>query len=325
MTTSIRNRPLNLQPLETRDVPSAWMEGSSLRIEGNDGSETITVRYAAAYDLVDVAITDHSGGWFGAGTVHYYFAPDEIQNIEFHGHGGNDSFTNEFILPSGGIVLAEGGTGNDRLQSVTPSGGGVVARVVLRGGNDNDVLIGSAGRDQLEGGSGHDTVYGLSGDDSIWGGDGNDSLRGDGGFDLVRGEAGDDVLFGGADPDVLLGGTGSDAIFGEGGGDTIYGDDSLLPAGNDWIDGGDGHDYLDAGDGNDLLQGGRGADALWGGSGDDRLDGGDDSDVDFVHLGSGADTLVARMYSGPPTWVFGPDEVRDFDWSEDRLEVIYVY
>jgi Ca2+-binding RTX toxin-like protein len=54
---------------------------------------------------------------------------------------------------------------------------------------------------------------------------------------------------------------------------------SLLPDGNDIVDGGSGDDALFGGRGNDGLTGGLGQDYLVGGAGDDTLDGGDDADI----------------------------------------------
>ena len=108
------------------------------------------------------------------------------------------------------------------------------------GTNKADYLKGGAEDDTLIGFGGNDTLWGLNGDDRIIGGDGDDGLDGGDGDDTLYGNAGDDFLDGGAGDDRLYGGTGADTIRGGAGDDTIVG----FTAGDD-IDGGEGYDTLD--------------------------------------------------------------------------------
>jgi hypothetical protein len=104
--------------------------------------------------------------------ISYSFDATKVKSIEFRGAAGDDSFTNNTLIPSS----AYGDTGND----------------VLRGGSGNDLLYGGDGDDQLYGGAGNDRLYGQEGNDQLYG------------------EAGNDGLFGGAGNDELYGGAGAD-------------------------------------------------------------------------------------------------------------------
>ena len=118
-----------------------------------------------------------------------------VTGIEYHGHAGNDVFTNNTALPS----KAFGEAGNDRLI------GGSFADL-MTGGDGNDYLDGRAGGDSLSGGAGNDILYGRGGNDVLLGESGNDFLDGGNGLDLLFGGAGKDRLVGGAGNDMLDGG-----------------------------------------------------------------------------------------------------------------------
>jgi Ca2+-binding RTX toxin-like protein len=320
--------PLYLRALESRDPPSATVVDGVLRIEGTAGHDTVTVRYLGAFELAEVTSSTRIKGT--TRTEVQYFAAPEIWRIEFRGYGGNDSFLNEFVLPFGGTVFADGGSGNDRLQTVSPFGASRLKPadsfpVELEGGPGDDRLIGGVGPDQLGGGPGDDVLHGFGGDDFLHGDEGNDILRGGGGSDDLYGDDGIDVLWGGEGNDILHGGAGLDGLFGEGGDDRAYGDDLAAPgeptppSGNDWLDGGDGADLLIGAGGNDWLQGGRGLDSLDGGAGNDRLDGGIDLAFDSITTGGGADTLVVHRYGSSSWRLEAHDDVHDFDRSRDRV------
>ncbi|MBC7801468.1 MAG: hypothetical protein H7Z10_12675, partial [Gemmatimonadaceae bacterium] len=94
-----------------------------------------------------------------------------------------------------------GGTGNSQTLTtirtlVAETGAGPVD-----GGDDADVLTGTAA---------DETFYGNAGDDRLSGGDGQDILDGGLGADTLSGGAGDDLLTGGAGNDQLAGGAGRD-------------------------------------------------------------------------------------------------------------------
>ena len=161
----------------------------------------------------------------------------------------------------------------------------------LRGGDGDDVIVGTDGADYIKGGAG---------DDVICGGDGNDRIAG-------GGDAGDDSLDDDQDDadrdDRIEGGQGNEADDGPRRGD---GNDRLDGgAGDDLLEGGAGDDLILGGDGNDRLRGGRGDDSLDGGAGDDRLRG--DNGKDNLTGGSGAD----RFRGGD-----GDDTATDFNPAE---------
>ena len=170
-----------------------------------------------------------------------------------------------------------GGVGNDNLR------GGPDDDLLL-GLDGNDTLRGRADNDRLEGGAGDDTLRGEDGDDTLLGGAGNDALRGNDGKDTLAGGTGTDDLRGGAGDDVLEGGAGDDSLRGDAGDDSLTGG-----LGNDDLRGGSGKDVLNAGDGDDVLRGDNGDDELSGGLGNDELRGGRDNDS--LDGGAGEDTL----------------------------------
>lgn len=113
------------------------------------------------------------------------------------------------------VVMQTGG-GNDTI-TVTALAGTGVKRVVIDGGDGNDVLDGRAADVPLYmfGGAGDDTLIGGRKDDVLIGGDGNDKLSGGRGTDVLDGGAGNDVLDDGVkdgEQDVLIGGPGKDVF-----------------------------------------------------------------------------------------------------------------
>ena len=122
--------------------------------------------------------------------------------------------------------LATGATATDTFRyTVTDAGGlsstatvtvtitGINDGVVIRAGNGNDNIVGTAGEDQLFGNSGNDNLAGGEGHDLLDGGKGNDQLNGGSGNDTLVGGSGDDRLAGGSGFDVFA--------FGKGGGNDV--------------------------------------------------------------------------------------------------------
>ncbi len=99
----------------------------------------------------------------------------------------------------------------------------------LRGGFEDDVIVGTEQADTIMSESGNDTVCGLGGADDIDGGNG------------------DDVLCGGGGNDIIDGGNGNDQLCGEDGDDDLKGKN-----GDDILDGGSGTDIVDGGLNNDV-------------------------------------------------------------------------
>ena len=132
------------------------------------------------------------------------------------------------------------------------------ARLVINGGDGDDVIVGS---------SLNDTIYGGAGNDSVRGGAGNDLIDGEGGDDTLNGGAGDDTLIGGDGADGLSGFTGNDLLNGNSDDDTLFGG-----AGNDTLLAAAGDDTAIGGDGADVVRGHSGTDVLAGGSGNNDPD-----------------------------------------------------
>ncbi|MEJ5988996.1 calcium-binding protein [Ramlibacter sp. PS3R-8] len=200
---------------------------------------------------------------------------------------------------SGDFGLTDGGLGR-----VTFSG-----TFSVRGGNGNDVMMGSVGMQNLQGNCGNDTLRGGDGDDSLFGQTGGDPtsfiqtsmfpdddwLDGGAGNDLLRGDAGDDILQGGTGVDTMEGGTGNDSYFVDqatdvvselrfGGSDIVHSAAAnytlsahvesarITSSGAANLTGNNQANTLTGGTGANILKGGVGKDTLSGGGGADRFD-----------------------------------------------------
>jgi Ca2+-binding RTX toxin-like protein len=140
--------------------------------------------------------------------------------VQVFGLAGNDQIFLTGLLRH---VLVDGGSGNDLIDArgVTSS----QTTLDLRGGSENDILIGGAGNDLLDGGSGNDLLLGGAGNDTLKGRDGNDILLGGLGNDVLEGGDGNDILLGGSGNDTLRGGEDNDLLIGGPGDDSLRGDD----------------------------------------------------------------------------------------------------
>lgn len=184
-------------------------------------------------------------------------------------------------------------------QTVTDIDFGALAMDSAQGGQNSEVLIGSALGDYLVGSSGADKMRGLAGDDVLIGADGNDTLEGGVGVDYIDGGSGADWAEvggqGGSTTSVtgvetLIGGLSADWInLGSGGGKLIMAAVETLigGAGADWIElgargstmimaavetliGGAGADFIRLGDrGGTMIM--AAVETLIGGRGDDRI------------------------------------------------------
>ena len=99
--------------------------------------------------------------------------------------------------------------------SVTDTATAEVQAVVgstITGGDNDEILYGSANADTLVGNGGSDVLLGNDGNDSLSGGAGADRLEGGAGDDTLSGGSENDILFGGAGNDTLTGGTGADTF-----------------------------------------------------------------------------------------------------------------
>ena len=178
--------------------------------------------------------------------------------------------------PAGGIFMAYGGDGDDRIEI---KGDGQISAY---GGAGDDLLVCDGFKlfPSLYGGDGNDTI--IAGGGTAYGGNGDDVLIGRRfGLDLF-GEAGNDVLLSGTNAEKLDGGDGNDTAsyvtatsgvtaslqggigtVGDAAGDTYVSIENLT--------GSNSGDVL-TGDGNaNILTGGGGGDTLTGGGGADRF------------------------------------------------------
>ena len=289
---------------------------SSVRVNGGQGADTITVNNVSLIGLSELQLNGDSGddmidasstnlgllrlelaGGIGNDTLFGSQGGDLINGDEnedsINGNGGDDVINGDDDILTGGDgndsvngndgndnIL--GGLGDDVLDNDFADGGAGNDTVI--GGFGNDALIGSFGNDSLNGGIGQDFLAGGIGDDTIDGGRNSDTINGHAGNDKVFGNHGDDLINGNGGNDELLGGDGNDTIFGGEGNDGLAGND-----GNDFLQGDQGRDTITGGDGNDNLVGGGNRDTLLGGDGADTLNGNGGRDVGA--FGEGADFL----------------------------------
>lgn len=259
----------------------------------------------------------------------------ENDTVLVDGGGGDDVTDAEQI---GRRLVAEGGTGNDRITGGDQDD-------LLRGGSGQDVLEGGLGFDVITMGSGSDIVAGsvlelagdrvtdFSGEDrivvtgialgpsrimveagsAILSSDADGDGAMDGSLTLEGDYAGQafEVASEGVDTVIRLAGVGATQLSVSGerfitpdpGVNRVYGD-----AGDDVMVTSEGADILSGGDGADALLGGAGPDILLGGLGSDVLTGGADADVfvfDVSDFGTG----------------FTADFIRDFVPGEDLIEL----
>ena len=265
-----QNTKNQFQKLEDRKLLAAIaFDGGQLYLAGDAGNNVATLT------------TVDNGSTFRAtvDNVTRDIAVSSVDQINFLGFAGNDTFTNS----TSATVTAYGHNGND----------------TLRGGPGADVLIGGAGNDRIFGNDGNDRLVGANGNDTINGGNGNDRIFGSAGTNILNGDNGDDVMYGSNDgDDIMKGGNGTDWIFGLGGNDKLYsgsggtaeaGELLMGHGGNDEFFGGAGLNIFWGGTGDDVGVGGSGINRMHGQEGNDTLTGG--SSADFIRGHAGDDTI----------------------------------
>jgi len=103
------------------------------------------------------------------------------------GAGGNDTIIGAPGATVHGIVVAEGGYGDDVLSAPRfDTSSDELGSADLDGGVGDDVITGGALDDELDGGVGSDRVAGRGGADKISGGRGRDRLSGGAGPDVIN-------------------------------------------------------------------------------------------------------------------------------------------
>lgn len=273
-----------LELLESRQLLSMTLDGTTLTVEGTESADTVLVRRNGTGTNYRVSLNGDTQS----------FAVGSIDRFIIRTLGGNDAVeydeTNGLISARSRVEL---GDGNDR--AFTGSGKDTLlggdGRDYLHGGdgndklvgaNGNDVLIGGADDDRLYGNRDDDRAYGRGGDDRLIGAGGNDLLKGHGGADYIEGRSGRDTIKAGGGHDQLFGGGGNDSLEGNSGRDVIGGDEENTftfvgqtakapKVSNDTIVGGNGNDILLAHFGVDSITGGDGGDLFDARGGDDTL------------------------------------------------------
>ena len=183
----------------------------------------------------------------------------------------NDGENGENDFIAGDVEGVQGGSGKDTLYAT------FLGNSILKGGPNDDTLIGYAGNDLLMGEGGNDLLRPGTGMDNAYGGGGQDTVTYEERLNPVSvtldglandGESGEND-FVAADVENLTGGKNNDTLTGNDLANTLIGG-----PGNDTLAGkGAQPDHLVGGPGNDTLDGGSV------GSAHDVLDGGTDTDV----------------------------------------------
>ncbi|MEG4631368.1 Ig-like domain-containing protein [Microcoleus sp. AR_TQ3_B6] len=130
-----------------------------------------------------LSITGVSGATNGTAVLNNNGTPsntadDFIVFTPTTGFSGNGSFN--YTLSDGSLT---------DIGNVT-----VAVGINLSGGNNDDLLNGTAGNDSLSGGNGQDTLNGYAGNDTLKGGNGADHLKGGTGNDILTGGSGSDTF-----------------------------------------------------------------------------------------------------------------------------------
>ncbi|NFV79340.1 LamG-like jellyroll fold domain-containing protein [Magnetospirillum aberrantis] len=257
-----------------------------------------------------------------------------------------------FSFGGDGYLYVNGsGSGTDfngtliRLEAVqTWPALGDIQTGALIGTDDDDVLIGTDGGDIFISQLGNNILRGGTGDDLFQVGHGTDTISGGGGTDTVE--------IGGGSPVSGIARLGDNLVFTTDGTHSVilrnqFAGDAIssvtLTRSNSSDDttytyvagtvGTSGHDIiagdgtLSGGNGNDIVLGNTGADVLYGDGGMDVLNGGAGNDVlvgglegDSLTGGTGAD--VFRFLSGADSAIGEWDVVKDFDLTNDKLDLV---
>jgi Ca2+-binding RTX toxin-like protein len=128
-----------------------------------------------------------------------------IESVRLSGGDSNNKFDAEAFASARGIVVLDGGGGDD----------------TLIGGNATNLVFGGSGNDVALGGNSNDVMYGGAGNDVLYGGRAHDLLYGEQGRDTLVGDGGNDKLYGGNSHDLLWAGDGANTISGGDGYDIL--------------------------------------------------------------------------------------------------------
>lgn len=181
-----------LEQLESRRHLSATLTNGTLRIDGTNGDDTVTL-------LAQREFTTH-----GTGALQLIVRVNDVPDVKF-------TYGDVHNIEISGLL------GNDRIEmghfdNLVTDGPRVEIPSMIDGGAGNDTIIGGDANDLLVGGRGNDNIDGGAGNDLLSGGDGKDKLHGQDGNDTLFGCAGNDGLSGGLGADQFSGGRGSDTV-----------------------------------------------------------------------------------------------------------------
>jgi predicted outer membrane repeat protein len=217
----------------------------------------------------------------------------------------------EFLVPTATLAVSDSGGASvvrfDSVDDLFSSG------ITISTGSAGDLIDASIVDVPVtvDSGSGNDTILTGSGDDSVTSSDGDNRV-----FTL----GGDDSVVVGAGADRVYASDGNDFIDPGAGNDRIFGGD-----GNDTIAGSNGRDFLRGGRDADMLKGGSGFDTLFGDHGDDTINGDNGNDTiyggngrDFIQGDSGNDRLFGNNGYDTISGGVGNDFVRG-GRGNDRL------
>ena len=166
-------------------APGATAESGTSEIEISlllgDAADLLTVRGTAGPDTISI------------GTNGISYTPDADVDVT------------AATLPATIEVLGLGGVNKLTGRGGAGAGSDFPNKLILRAGNDGDILEGGTAGDALYGGSGNDVLSGRDGNDTADGGAGNDSVAGNEGDDEIAGDAGTDSLIAGGGDDLIHG------------------------------------------------------------------------------------------------------------------------
>lgn len=201
--------------LLTRDLGNIRMdlggiEAVTIRTAG--GSDTVTVADLTGTDVASVEISMALPGRFGDGAADLVTLDGAAvaERIEVTSGGGSlmtvdgmAAHVDVFGVEAIDTLTVTGGEGADTISAAGADAG--QARLVLDGGEGDDLLLGSAGADTIFGGTGVDVITASAGDDDVFGGRGDDVAVLGAGDDRFSWDPGDGN-------DLVLGGDGIDTL-----------------------------------------------------------------------------------------------------------------
>lgn len=256
-------------------------------LNGGDGADTLSYRYAAQGVTVDLNLTTaQATGGSGSDTLlNFEHLSGSKYNDKLTGNSANNKLSgddgDDILNGRGGADNMIGGNGNDSYY--VDNSGDIVSETNAdrtTGGNDTvysyltSYTLGANLENLRVQASGNANGTGNALDNTIYAGSGNNVLDGGGGIDTLS------YASAGAAITLSLGLTSAQATGGSGS-DTVRNFENLTGSnyadrltGNDLANtlrGGAGNDQLNGGKGNDILIGGSGVDKLTGGSGLDRF------------------------------------------------------